>query len=78
MRKKIKVKGSGRGARSTYNYKIKIPTCRAKNRARNGAPILAEVRGLRSEAGKSNCGGIDIGDLTQVNCADCHTGGTGP
>jgi len=21
---------------------------------------------------------IDIGDLTQVNCADCHTGGTGP
>jgi nitrate/TMAO reductase-like tetraheme cytochrome c subunit len=21
---------------------------------------------------------VDIGDLTQVNCADCHTGGTGP
>jgi hypothetical protein len=21
---------------------------------------------------------VDIGDLTQVNCADCHTGGVGP
>ncbi len=21
---------------------------------------------------------VDIGDLTQVNCSDCHTGGTGP
>jgi nitrate/TMAO reductase-like tetraheme cytochrome c subunit len=21
---------------------------------------------------------VDLGDLTQVNCADCHTGGTGP
>jgi len=21
---------------------------------------------------------VDVGDLTQVNCADCHTGGTGP
>jgi hypothetical protein len=21
---------------------------------------------------------VDIGDLTQVNCADCHTGGNGP
>ena len=21
---------------------------------------------------------VDMGDLTQVNCADCHTGGTGP
>jgi hypothetical protein len=21
---------------------------------------------------------VDIGDMTQVNCADCHTGGTGP
>ena len=21
---------------------------------------------------------VDIGDLTQVSCADCHTGGTGP
>jgi hypothetical protein len=21
---------------------------------------------------------VDIGDLTQVSCADCHTGGVGP
>jgi len=21
---------------------------------------------------------VDLGDLTQVNCSDCHNGGTGP
>jgi hypothetical protein len=21
---------------------------------------------------------VDLGDLTQVNCSDCHTGGVGP
>jgi hypothetical protein len=21
---------------------------------------------------------VDLGDLTQVNCADCHNGGVGP
>jgi len=21
---------------------------------------------------------VDIGDLTQVSCSDCHTGGVGP
>lgn len=35
-----------------------------------GAPAVAQTSAFQHP--------VDIGDMTQVNCADCHTGGTGP
>ncbi len=42
--------------------------------------LLAESEGAPASApaGPTFQHPVDIGDLTQVNCADCHTGGVGP
>ncbi len=43
--------------------------------------VLAETGGATSTAATALPAfqhPVDIGDLTQVNCADCHTGGVGP
>ena len=46
--KKINVKGSGRGARSTYNYKVKIQSLRSEvNRSgRHRRPDTGKLREL--------------------------------
>jgi hypothetical protein len=38
----------------------------------SGVPLIQHEVGMRFKHP------IDIGDLTQVTCSDCHTGGTGP
>jgi hypothetical protein len=38
----------------------------------SGVPLM------KNEQGTPFQHPVDIGDLTQVNCSDCHTGGTGP
>ncbi len=38
----------------------------------------ATPAGIATAANQAFQHPVDIGDLTQVNCADCHTGGTGP
>jgi len=42
--------------------------------------VMSETEGIATAAAPplSFQHPVDIGDLTQVNCADCHTGGTGP
>jgi len=44
--------------------------------------VLAELQSgtplMRREPGVPFQHPVDIGDLTQVNCSDCHTGGVGP
>jgi nitrate/TMAO reductase-like tetraheme cytochrome c subunit len=43
--------------------------------------LLSETEGaasLATTAAPSFQHPVDLGDMTQVNCADCHTGGTGP
>src|SRR5579859_924899 len=43
--------------------------------------LMAESEGTASAAAPAPAAfqhPVDIGDLSQVNCADCHTGGTGP
>ena len=43
--------------------------------------LMAESEGTANAAAPAPAAfqhPVDIGDLTQVNCADCHTGGTGP
>jgi nitrate/TMAO reductase-like tetraheme cytochrome c subunit len=43
--------------------------------------LMSESEGVASatpEAAPTFKHPVDIGDLTQVSCADCHTGGTGP
>jgi len=38
----------------------------------SGVPVMGNVAGVQFKHP------ADIGDLTQVTCSDCHTGGTGP
>lgn len=38
----------------------------------SGAPVMGNIAGVQFQHP------VDIGDLTQVTCSDCHTGGTGP
>lgn len=38
----------------------------------SGVPVMGTVGGVSFEHP------VDIGDLSQVTCSDCHTGGTGP
>ena len=43
--------------------------------------LMSETEGVATataEAAPTFKHPVDIGDLTQVSCADCHTGGTGP
>jgi nitrate/TMAO reductase-like tetraheme cytochrome c subunit len=43
--------------------------------------LMSETEGttsLASTAAPTFQHPVDLGDLTQVNCSDCHTGGTGP
>jgi len=43
--------------------------------------LISETEGTASAAASSAPTfqhPVDLGDLTQVNCADCHTGGVGP
>jgi len=43
--------------------------------------LMAETEGTANVAATTAANfqhPVDIGDLTQVNCADCHTGGVGP
>jgi hypothetical protein len=38
----------------------------------SGAPMMGNVTGAEFKHP------VDIGDLSQVACSDCHTGGSGP
>jgi nitrate/TMAO reductase-like tetraheme cytochrome c subunit len=43
--------------------------------------LMSQAEGAASMAASENQSfkhPVDLGDLTQVSCADCHTGGTGP
>jgi nitrate/TMAO reductase-like tetraheme cytochrome c subunit len=47
-------------------------TCHTVLSQDEGASRLVSVEGAKFQHP------VDLGDLTQVNCSDCHTGGTGP
>ena len=38
----------------------------------SGAPLMRQEEGVLFKHP------VDIGDLSQVNCSDCHNGGVGP
>jgi hypothetical protein len=40
--------------------------------AQSGAPMIGSTEGVSFQHP------VDIGDITQVSCSDCHNGGTGP
>jgi nitrate/TMAO reductase-like tetraheme cytochrome c subunit len=43
--------------------------------------LMSETEGATSLAASATTGfqhPVDLGDMTQVNCSDCHTGGVGP
>ena len=40
--------------------------------AESGVPVMGNTAGVEFKHP------VDVGDLTQVTCSDCHTGGTGP
>ena len=40
--------------------------------AESGVPVMGNTAGVQFQHP------VDVGDLTQVACSDCHTGGTGP
>jgi hypothetical protein len=43
--------------------------------------VLSESEGANTVAGTAPVNfqhPVDLGDLTQVTCSDCHTGGSGP
>jgi acyl-CoA hydrolase len=38
----------------------------------SGQPVYGSTQGMQFKHP------VDLGDMTAVNCADCHTGGVGP
>ena len=38
----------------------------------SGKPLMGTAQGVAFQHP------VDLGDMTAVNCADCHTGGVGP
>jgi uncharacterized Zn-finger protein len=48
-------------------------TCHTiQSQVESGKPLMGTAQGVAFQHP------VDLGDMTAVNCADCHTGGVGP
>ena len=64
------------GQHLSADGKVITKTCTAchtvLSEAESGTPLMGTMEGVPFKHP------VDIGDISQVSCSDCHTGGTGP